>query len=611
MKTHSRWFRWLTVLLLVSVISLQPRPAHAGLLTDDLQQLLQSGLRLNTRVIIQTKDRPSNLLTATIALLGGTVLGTFDSINGVAASLPLVNLPLVARLLEVERISPDLPVTGLADYTSPAVGATAARRSTGLDGRGIGVAVLDTGVAPHKDLVSPDNRIVGWKDLVNGRLSPYDDSGHGTHVAGIIAGNGAGAAAAGEELRGMAPGASIIGVKILDAQMRGYTSTVIRALDYCRANRSRYNIRVVNLSLGQVVQESYRTDPLCRAVESLWKSGIVVVVSAGNLGRQVAQDPESGTRYGSITCPGNDPAVITVGATRSNHTPEPTDDEMASYSSRGPTRFDGVLKPDVVAPGNQVLSLWSGGALTAERPECVVTYAGTRYFRMSGTSMAAPVVAGAVALLLQADGTLSPDTVKVRLMHSAVKRWNANVPAYSPNSRGAGLLNIPAALQEPEKAACLAFSPRVRFNPATRKFALVAGQALWGSLSLLGGERRWNDQAVWAEGSSYYDPASGQMVNTGSGTPTTYYDPYTGRVSTPPAGTEAPSGSYPEYYTYYEPNYQSPPAPGAGSQPVAPWYTQPPPEQDPSYTDWKEAPQPPPADDAQILWGEPTRWEDP
>src|SRR5689334_12978660 len=125
MKTRARWFPWFALFLAVA-LSLLPRPASAGLLSDELQGLLQGGLNLNlkTRVIIQTKERPTTLLGTTIALLGGTVLGTFDSINGLVANIPLVNLPLVARLLEVERISPDLPVLGLADYTSPAVGAT-------------------------------------------------------------------------------------------------------------------------------------------------------------------------------------------------------------------------------------------------------------------------------------------------------------------------------------------------------------------------------------------------------------------------------------------------------------------------------------------------------
>src|SRR5205823_4668874 len=167
--------------------------------------------------------------------------------------------------LGVERLCPDRATNGALDLSSAAVGATAARTSTGLTGAGIGVAVLDTGVAPHSDLVTPTNRITGWTDLVNGKSAAYDDSGHGTHVAGIIAGNGGAAAKAGRDLRGMAPSANIIAVKVLDGNMSGQISTVIRGLDYCLANRTRLNIRVINLSLGEPVKESYLTDPLCRS----------------------------------------------------------------------------------------------------------------------------------------------------------------------------------------------------------------------------------------------------------------------------------------------------------------------------------------------------------
>src|SRR5439155_17214816 len=129
----------------------------------------------------------------------------FDSVDGFAVEGPVSLITTLLSRSDVERICPDRKTAGALDLSGSAVGSTAARTSTGLDGRGIGVAILDTGVAPHADLVTPTNRIIGWTDLVNGKLNPYDDSGHGTHVAGIIAGNGGAAANAGRDLRGMAP----------------------------------------------------------------------------------------------------------------------------------------------------------------------------------------------------------------------------------------------------------------------------------------------------------------------------------------------------------------------------------------------------------------------
>src|SRR5262249_10410293 len=172
---------------------------------------------------------------------------------------------------------------------------------------------------------------------------------------------------------------------------------------------------------GEALEESYTPERLCRAIGKLWKSGVVVVTAAGNLGRVHVQDPNSGIQYGYITCPGNDALAITVGATRTNYTAASSDDEMATFSSRGVTFGDHILKPDVVAPGNRVLSATSStGSLATGSPSSVVTLGGASYMSLSGTSMAAPMVSGAIALLLQAAPGLSPDSVKIRLMHSAI-----------------------------------------------------------------------------------------------------------------------------------------------------------------------------------------------
>ncbi|MCC2668167.1 MAG: alkaline serine protease [Armatimonadetes bacterium] len=587
-------------------------PARAGTLSEDLASLLKQPLLSRTRVIIQTNGRPTSLLTTTLSLLGAQGISIFESVDGLVASVPVSILPTLLNRLDVVHISPDLPVNGAMDVTNEAVGARAAREETGLTGAGVGVAVLDTGVAPHTDLTSPTNRLVGWTDLVNGKKTAYDDNGHGTHIAGIIAGDGTAAARVGKDLRGIAPRANIIGVKVLDQNMAGYTSTVIKGLDYCLANRLRYNIRVVNLSLGQLVRQSYQKDPLCRAVETSWKAGMVVVVSAGNLGRVDIRNPESGVRFGSITAPGNDPLVITVGATRANGTGAPTDDEMATFSSRGPTQVDHVMKPDLVAAGNRILSLGTGGALAAAFPARMTSLGGASYMELSGTSMAAPVVTGAVALMLQGSPLITPDTVKIRLMHTAVKRWNPAV-GYDPFARGAGLLSVGAALRNPELALQRAASPSADRGAEPGQFLVSGSRALWGSLPTWGGQNYWSDEAVWGEAA--YSPY-GSTSSYGS-TSTSSYSYYGGAAAPSGGSTYNPYGSY---TTPTSPSggsadpYNSPsgspygsPSSNDNDQTMILWG-------EPALYDdggaWSNSPQEN-NDQAMILWGEPSLYDDP
>lgn len=571
--------------------------AAAGLLlilgvTSARASLLGNLLPLpRQKVIIQTQGTPTGELLNLVRLLGGKIYASFETIDGFAADLPLPVLSSLLARLDIVRVTPDLPVVGSADLTNSAIGATAARADTGLDGLGVGVAVLDTGVAPHPDLMLPLPRIVGWKDLVNGRLLPYDDSGHGTHVAGIIAGNGWSAGLAGQNLRGVAPRAHIVGVKVLDSQMRGYASTAIKGLDWCLANRKIFNIRVVNLSLGQPVQGSCEQDPLCQAVEKLWKKGIVVVVSAGNLGRTNPADPNSGTRYGTITSPGNDPLVLTVGATRTNWTHSPGDDEVATYSSRGPTVIDRVIKPDVVAPGNRVLSLGTNGRLAASFPNDVTTLGGARYQRLSGTSMAAPVVAGAVALMIQQEPRITPDTVKIRLMHTATKGWSSMAAGYRPFDRGAGLIDLPRALRSRETAAWAARSPELRRSSGAGVYLPSGAGAL--SSDVYGAGSVWFEDEAAEETyaqeppppAGSYPPPSPPWDYWGGYQPPPPYP----SISTPPPGGY-PGGSYGGYPSGYPGGYPGGSYPG-GSYPGG----------NPGYV---------PPDDAQILWGEPSLYAD-
>ena len=281
----------------------------------------------------------------------------------------------------------------------------------GVTGDGIGVAVIDSGVNPHPALAG---RIVANVSLVTGDSSYLDAFGHGTHVAGIIAGGG-GAAAGVTSLYtgGIAPDAQVVNVRVLGADGTGLASDVIAGIDWAIANRARYNIRVINLSLGHQVTEPAALDPMDQAVARAVQAGIVVVAAAGNDGVAANGSPI----LGGITVPGNSPLAITVGALNTWGTVDRSDDTLATYSSRGPTKYDLAVKPDLVAPGNKIISLEAAGTYLP-RTYSYLHKAGVApngYLQLSGTSMATPMVSGAVALMLQGNSRLSGNQVKLAL----------------------------------------------------------------------------------------------------------------------------------------------------------------------------------------------------
>jgi serine protease AprX len=283
----------------------------------------------------------------------------------------------------------------------------------GVNGKGIGIALLDSGITPHTALAT---RVVANVSFVTGNPDTRDAFGHGTHIAGII--TGAASAARGVTAGyagGIAPGAHLVNVRVLGPNGSGLTSDVIAGIDWVIANRARYNIRVINLSLGHSVMEPVADDPLCEAVERAVHAGIVVVASAGNRGKT-----DDGRKIlGGITSPGNSPYAITVGALNTWNTVSRSDDSVTTYSSRGPTRYDLAVKPDVVAPGNKIVSLKASGSyLGFAYPATHTGGTGSNaYMQLSGSSMAAGVVSGGVALLLQGKSGLSPAQIKL-LMQS-------------------------------------------------------------------------------------------------------------------------------------------------------------------------------------------------
>lgn len=349
-----------------------------------------------------------------------------DLAGSVALELTKAEFEALKRDSSLTHISGDLPVTATMAITNKVTMADKVWQGTsgllgllgtpGYNGTGINVAVIDSGIAPHSAIGS---RVLARVNFVSSEPGVSGDPfGHGTHVAGMIGGSGAAAKyVTSAYTGGSAPGVKFIDIRVLGRTGVGYTSEVIAGIDWAIANRAKYNIRVLNLSLGHAVTESSTTDPLCRAVERAVGAGIVVVASAGNYGMTVTGVPV----LGGITSPGNSPYALTVGALDTKGTVDRLDDAIAPYSSRGPTRFDWTVKPDVVAPGTRIVSLEAVGSyIGATYPTWHVAGSGINaYNRLSGTSMSTAVVSGGVALLLDAYPGLSPAQVKLLLQSGA------------------------------------------------------------------------------------------------------------------------------------------------------------------------------------------------
>lgn len=388
---------------------------------------------------------------AEVVRLGGRLGRRLDLINGQVVELPNGQLRKLAAHPAVARIDADRPTERLLSRVTALSGARIVQRAYGLDGAGVGVAVVDSGIASwHDDLtyagtnpavrVQGNQRVADFVDLVKGAPSAYDDNGHGTHVSGIIAGNGYDSGGA---HTGIAPGSHIVSLKVLDQDGRGVISDVIAAFEYAIANRTRHNIRVVNLSVGAAVTSSYRTDPLALAAKRAVDAGLVVVTAAGNVGQNKLGEPQ----WGGILAPGNAPWVLTVGAFTHKGTINRTDDAVAGFSSSGPTAFDYEAKPDLVASGVGTVSLNAPGSLLSSTKAAylvsgTVNTADKPYLSLSGTSMAAPVVSGTVALMLQANPTLTPNLVKAILHYTAQLQ-----PDVHPLRQGAGFLNSHGAVE--------------------------------------------------------------------------------------------------------------------------------------------------------------------
>jgi serine protease AprX len=441
-----RRIRWaLTGLLLAVLLATTAAPVHAATPVATHIVQLASG--------VSPADGAALVRSA-----GGRVTGKLPIINGLAVRLPVSGVKAVQRdgrvkaLTANARVAPqstDIDPSSLATAYSASVQATKVWGSA--TGRGVGVAVIDTGIAGGlADFKGDDgrSRVIASAVVNPAATTATDTFGHGTHVAGILAGDGSRRT---DSLRGqyagIAPEANLISIKAADDAGRATVLDIIYGLQFAVDHRAKFNIRVVNLSLQSTTAGSYKTDPLDAAVESAYFHGIVVVAAAGNRGSA----PDA-TSY----APGNDPFAITVGAVDDQGTKQTADDLVTSWSSTGRTQ-DGVMKPDVAAPGAHIVSTLAPNSVYSTLcPTCIVS---GQYLRAGGTSMAAPVVAGTVALILQRHPDWTPDQVKSTILAAARKLNSADVRE----------VNAAAALfwTEPASGANAGIAPNRLVNAAT------------------------------------------------------------------------------------------------------------------------------------------------
>jgi len=531
-----------------------PAPASAGprqsaKLDRALQALSASGDSFD--VIVRAKPGREATVTGKVGRHAADVR-VHAVINAVSATLSGRQIAELANDPDVDGVSLNADVSALASAPPGNLKASSVvadlKQSLGLDNRFSGanttVAVIDSGIATNVDFGA---RIVAQYVFLNGGQSftaAYDDFGHGTHVAGLIGSSGA---SSNNKYAGVAPSARLLSLKVLDSKGTGKTADVINAIEFAIANKSRFGINVINLSLGHPIYESAATDPLVLAVETAVRGGIVVVVAAGNYG----YNPVTGqTGYAGIASPGNSPSAITVGAGVSNNTATRTDDRLADYSSRGPTWYDGLAKPDILAPGQELVSTDAvGSTLDVTYPSLVLNAGSVKFLRLSGSSMATGVVSGLVAVMLEANRLgaeqrwqdsqnlvkrnqrdpfpgappLTANAVKALLEYSATPLHDANGAAYVALEQGAGLVNGIGAVTLAYNTDTARGAGQYWSTSAATAWTSFGGvtepwsqTVIWGTALLHGTsivdlrQAAWADNIVWGTG-AYANVVSGMF----------------------------------------------------------------------------------------------------
>ncbi len=550
-----------TLMLLTALLGVVPAQAQTaqGKVALDLRNVIAASTtpklswvkdisgRRYVKALIVANSADADMVDLRLAVLanGGSVYMRYISVQALSVALPADRVTALAARADVQSISPNRLTARTASTLEFATGVMNQRSYSGssysgLDGSGVGIAVLDSGIASHHqnfrnasgvtrvrravDLQKVgDATATGVKDwtlvvdntwdmtpngptmttynqkIANDGVDRVDGYGHGSHVASVAAARGAYQAL---DSSGIAPGANLYDVKVLDANGFGQMSDVIAGIDWVMFNARALNIRVMNLSLAADSTESWQTDPLARAVRSATAAGITVVVAAGNYGRS----PAGAQRLGAIASPGHEPSVITVGSANTKDTAVRSDDVVNGFSSRGPTRgsfvdaggvrrIDNLLKPDLVAPGNRVLGAMAtdkkGGNpnyLSVAHPslrrgQTDKSAAGRTLMTLSGTSIAAPAVAGAAALLLQVNPGLTPPLVKAILQYTAQPIAGASLL-----EQGAGLLNVDGAIRLAQALRTDIFSRVEAGTIAAGAPLLAGGRALPAATSTLNGQ---------------------------------------------------------------------------------------------------------------------------
>ena len=352
------WHGSTALLIMAAVVLACAAPAAAGgrraRLSSDLVAHLSSGSSAPIDIIVSGSQERIDRLAKRHGLVVKKLLS-----SGAVLTASKGAMDSLSQDDEVDALSGDPVVHSHMAVTTRTTGADAAWSGAvatlgAVDGRGIGVAIIDSGIADHPAL---RGRVVASVDFTDRRGRGRDEYGHGTHIAGIVAARSFKNTAEGAH-SGMAPAAHLINLKVLGADGSGQASDVVEAIDWAIRYREHFGIRVLNLSLGAAPTQSYKDDPLCLAVERAVKAGLVVVASAGNYGT----NDQGQQVYGSITSPGISPYAITVGAIRTQGTADKGDDEVAPWSSKGPTLVDHIVKPDLVAPGSKIVSTAAAGA---------------------------------------------------------------------------------------------------------------------------------------------------------------------------------------------------------------------------------------------------------
>jgi serine protease AprX len=474
---------------------------------------------------------------------GDKVLKEHGLLNALTVRVDGRGLEALVNDPDVEYISTDADVAAHgAPSNEPVVSNLKQMLALGnwFTGSTVTVAVVDSGIADTGDF---SGRIVGTYDFTAGlggvAKLPLDEYGHGTHVAGLVGSSGA---TSGGTYAGVVGGVKLLSLRVLDKKGGGKTSDVIAALEFAIANRTRFNIRVINLSLGHPIYESATTDPLVRAVEAAVRAGIVVVAASGNYGT----NPLTGkTGYAGITSPGNAPSAITVGAASGANTVERGDDRVASYSSRGPSWFDGYAKPDVLAPGTGLISdATAGSTLALTYPSLLMSSGTGKLMKLSGSSMATGVVSGLVAMMIEAHDyaaqqrytssgrlkkllpyvpppALTPNAIKAMLQYSATQLRDANGAKYDALTQGAGEVDGVGAITLAYYADTAvgtggawmgALTPASQFGTELQPWAQ---QIVWGTRLVTGSGLMEVNQAAWQTSVTW---GSGELDNIVWGT---------------------------------------------------------------------------------------------